>query len=77
VPTDLTTTKGRIRVQATDTSGVVGYDDSDADFVVAQGIERTHVYDEIGRLVQIIYEDGKKINYAYDAAGNRITVTNE
>jgi YD repeat-containing protein len=35
------------------------------------------VYDELGRLIQVIYEDGKKINYTYDAAGNRITVTNE
>jgi YD repeat-containing protein len=38
---------------------------------------RIYVYDELNRLIQVIYEDDRTVTYTYDAAGNRITVTNE
>jgi YD repeat-containing protein len=52
-------------------------DDSDNDFFIYQGVERTYVYDELNRLIRIIYEDGRIVNYTYDAAGNRISLTEE
>lgn len=33
----------------------------------------TYRYDELGRLIQVIYGDGTTIRYTYDAAGNRLT----
>lgn len=35
----------------------------------------THTYDELGRLTAVEYSDGTRINYVYDAAGNRISQT--
>jgi YD repeat-containing protein len=35
----------------------------------------TYTYDELNRLIQVIYEDGKGVIYTYDASGNRITLT--
>jgi len=78
IPTDATTTKGRIRVTVTDTSGMSTPDDSDRDFIILQGVpkvSRTYVYDKLNQLIQIIYEDGSAANYAYDAVGNRISLT--
>jgi YD repeat-containing protein len=77
VPTDINNAKARIRVTATDTSGMSTPDDSDNDFFIYQGVERTYVYDELNRLIRIIYEDGRIVNYTYDAAGNRISLTEE
>jgi YD repeat-containing protein len=77
VPTELVTNQGRIRVSVTDTSGINTPDDSDADFTVFQGAGRQYVYDELNRLIQVIYEDGRIVSYTYDATGNRITLTNE
>jgi len=34
----------------------------------------TYIYDEINRLIGVIYEDGSGVFYSYDASGNRITV---
>ena len=31
-------------------------------------------YDELNRLVAVVYEGGQEISYAYDAAGNRMSV---
>jgi YD repeat-containing protein len=33
----------------------------------------TYVYDDLGRLVEVVYDDGTVIEYTYDAAGNRET----
>jgi YD repeat-containing protein len=33
---------------------------------------RIYVYDELNRLVQVIYEDGSEVTYTYDWAGNRL-----
>jgi YD repeat-containing protein len=38
---------------------------------------RIYLYDELHRLIQVICEVGKKVTNTYDAAGNRITLTNE
>ena len=77
VPSDLVTNNARIRVTVTDTSGRSTPDESDADFVVFQSSGRTYVYDELTRLIQVIYEDERRVTYTYDAAGNRITLTHE
>jgi len=33
----------------------------------------TYTYDDLDRLDSLTYEDGSKILYTYDAAGNRLT----
>jgi YD repeat-containing protein len=33
----------------------------------------TYVYDDIGQLVEMVYDDGTTITYTYDAVGNRET----
>jgi YD repeat-containing protein len=35
----------------------------------------TYSYDAQGRVVQVVTDDGHTITYAYDAAGNRVTVS--
>jgi YD repeat-containing protein len=77
VPLAMVTSQGRMRLTVTDTSGMSTSDDSDANFEIYEGIGRTYLYDELNRLIQVIYEDGRRVTYTYDAAGNRITVTNE
>ena len=77
VPADIITNNGRIRVTAFDVSGMSTFDDSNANFEIYQGVSRTYVYDELNRLIQVIYEDGRRVTYTYDASGNRITVTND
>jgi YD repeat-containing protein len=77
VPPEMVTIQGQIRLTVTDGLGRNTSDDSDANFEIYQGVGRTYIYDELNRLIQVIYEDGRKVIYSYDAAGNRITVTNE
>ena len=77
VPSELSTNQGRIRVIATDGSMANAFDDSDADFTINQIAGRIYVYDEYNRLIQVIYEDGKRVTYTYDAVGNRLTLINE
>ena len=77
VPTNIFTNNGRIRVTAFDVSGMSTFDDSNANFEIYQGVSRTYIYDELNRLIQVIYEDGRRVTYTYDASGNRITVTND
>ena len=36
-----------------------------------------YVYDDLNRLVQVIYSSGKTVNYTYDAAGNILSITTE
>jgi len=75
VPSDIVTDQGRIRVIVTTTSGVSSFDESDADFTIFQGVGTVYVYDELNRLVRIIYEDGRRVTYIYDAVGNRPGLT--
>ncbi len=77
VPQGRVTTQGRIRLRVTDTSGNTTFDDSNADFEIYEGVGRTYVYDELNRLHQVIYEDGRSVTYTYDNTGNRLTLTNE
>jgi YD repeat-containing protein len=35
----------------------------------------TYFYDELSRLVRVIYDDGTIIEYTYDQVGNRLTKT--
>ncbi len=72
-PAVLSTTKGRIRVIVTDTSGIRTPDDSDDDFIVLPVILSSYTYDKLNRLIQIDHEDGTTITYKYDSVGNRIT----
>lgn len=57
VPTGVSTARARIRVIATDTSGMSTVDDSDSDFVISQGVKRTYLYDQLNRLIQVIHEE--------------------
>ncbi|NLD48119.1 MAG: hypothetical protein GX660_13155, partial [Clostridiaceae bacterium] len=36
----------------------------------------TYKYDDLGRLIEVTYNSGKKITYTYDAAGNILTIHN-
>jgi len=77
IPQDVATTKGRVRVTVNNTDGTSNPDDSNADFLILQSVAEssiTYVYDNLSRLVQIIYGGGTTITYTYDAAGNRTTV---
>jgi YD repeat-containing protein len=38
---------------------------------------RIYLYDELNRLIQVIYEDGRTVTYTYDASGNRVNLTND
>ena len=37
----------------------------------------TYNYDDLGRLKQAIYDNGKEIDYTYDPAGNRSSVVTQ
>jgi YD repeat-containing protein len=39
---------------------------------VSVGAGRSYVYDELNRLIQVIYQDGSRVTYTYDALGNRL-----
>jgi len=54
-----------------------GYISSSLSATVAVAAGRTYIYDELNRLIQVIFEDGRRVTYTYDASGNRMTVTNE
>lgn len=38
-------------------------------------VEKKYSYDEMDHLVSVTYEDGRQVVYRYDAAGNRISVS--
>jgi YD repeat-containing protein len=35
----------------------------------------TYTYDELDRLIRVVYDDGTALEYTYDKAGNRLTTT--
>ena len=76
LPADLRTTRGRIQIVARDSGGNACRDESGADIALV-GLPQTkgvtYKYDELNRLIQVIYEDGTTVTYTYDAAGNRLT----
>lgn len=37
----------------------------------------TYVYDDLGRLTKVCYDNGQTITYSYDAAGNRTSVVTQ
>lgn len=70
----LHTTKGRIRIKVTDTSGDTAEDESDSDFIILQYVTKSsvnYVYDKLNRLTQIGFSGVGTVTYSYDAAGNR------
>ncbi len=77
VPEEMVGLHGRIRLRVTDTWGRETSDDSDRDFEFYHRVGRIYVYDELNRLSQVIYEDGRRVTYTYDDSGNRLTLTNE
>ena len=42
--------------------------------VQAQAGTTSYIYDALGRVVEVDYPDGSKLNYTYDAAGNRTQI---
>jgi YD repeat-containing protein len=74
VPAGLSTNTARIRVTVTDSFGRNASDASDADFIVFPRTGRRYVYDELNRLIRVIYEDGRRVTYTYDGNGNRLTL---
>ncbi len=43
--------------------------------VFSQSLTTTYEYDELNRLVKVDYPNGQRVEYAYDALGNRISRT--
>ena len=67
----LHTTKGRIRIKVTDTSGDTAEDESDSDFIILQYVTKSsvnYVYDKLNRLTQIGFSGVGTVTYSYDAA---------
>jgi YD repeat-containing protein len=47
-----------------------------ASLLIAGGANAiTYAYDSQGRVIEVVYDNGAAIIYAYDAAGNRTTVS--
>jgi YD repeat-containing protein len=68
------------RTQAIDqaSAGQVVPEDSEVDeaLLSVQQNRATYRYDDLNRLIEVVYEDGTRISYTYDAAGNLMqTVT--
>jgi YD repeat-containing protein len=78
VPATLAAARARVRVIARDAVGNQSQADS-RDFTiraldVPQPRLVSYRYDKLNRLVGIIYEDGTRVSFSYDAAGNRTRV---
>jgi YD repeat-containing protein len=41
----------------------------------AHAASASYTYDALGRVIQVVYDNGMKIVYIYDAAGNRTVQT--
>jgi YD repeat-containing protein len=44
-------------------------------FISTPASATTYEYDALGRVWKVTYDDGSSVEYHYDAAGNRTTVT--
>jgi YD repeat-containing protein len=80
VPADIAPTRNAvIQVTATDRAGNTQSASSDLLALIGSGFaansSATYEYDALNRLSKVTYQDGRVIQYAYDAAGNLTAIT--
>jgi hypothetical protein len=77
-PADTYTSHARVRVTVRDKAGHSSKDNSDRDFMILESVSKTELtykYDRLNRLTEVANPaGGGKINYAYDAVGNRTSL---
>jgi len=79
LPTDLTTTKARIKIIVRDTAGNQTEDQNRGNFIIAAtalpaaAVETIYEYDALNQLSKSNSPDVFTFNYTYDALGNRLT----
>jgi YD repeat-containing protein len=80
VPSDIAPTRtGVIRVSASDRAGNTQSATSDVLALIGSGftanVSATYEYDALNRLSKATYQDGRVIQYSYDAVGNLVGIT--